>query len=290
MDSLISRSITPEVMVNTRLSDELWNTKIDPGNFEDMLLNLIINARDAMPDGGQLTIETNNCYLDAEFCRHNLEVSPGYFVQLIVSDSGEGMSKIHQEHVFEPFFTTKPQGKGTGLGLSMAFGFIKSSAGLIKLQSEVGAGSAFSIYLPREVSDVDSLQISDKQEQRLPGGNETILAVDDEELLLELAREVLQALGYKVITATNGKQALECLAKEPDITLMFSDVVMPGGISGFDLAKRATANHPDLKVLLTSGYSGKEIINNGRANFTQNLLSKPYSQSELAHRLRVLLD
>ncbi len=289
MDSLITRSITPEVQVDSVFSQELWLTKIDPNDFEDALLNLVLNARDAMPNGGSLTIETHNKILDAAYCSQNPGVSPGSYVLLIVSDTGTGISFEHKEKIFEPFFTTKPKDKGTGLGLSMVFGFTSRSNGHIKVYSELGVGTTFRLYLPLSEGEVHQSDIADFQPEQFLGGSETILAVDDEEELLEITSESLRSLGYQVLTACDGKQALQQLAKYPAISLLFSDVVMPGGINGYELAEQASTNRPDLKILLTSGYTDKAVAHNGQARFYNNLLSKPYTQAELAQRVRSVL-
>ncbi len=288
MGSLIARSVTPEVKVNQHLCDDPELTEIDPGEFEDALLNLIINARDAMPNGGELTLETRNCVLDEEYCSQNPGLTPGAYVQLAVSDNGKGMAPEIQEQIFEPFFTTKPSGKGTGLGLAMVFGFVKRSAGSIKVYSEPGIGTTFRIYLPRAIGRMQSTAIPEESLKRPVGGNETVLVVDDETNLLDLARVSLEALGYRVLVADTPQQALEILAAEPVIDLLFSDVVMPGGINGYELADRASVLRPGLKVLLTSGYTEKAMIHNGQARFNANLLNKPYTQDELAQRIDAL--
>ncbi|GAB4351897.1 MAG: hypothetical protein Kow006_16190 [Gammaproteobacteria bacterium] len=289
MGNLIARSVTPEVVVEYHLTEPLWRAEIDRGDFEDALLNLIINARDAMPGGGRLTLETQNWVLDQEFCAHNPGSRPGEYVLLMVSDTGEGISPEQQEHIFEPFFTTKPQGKGTGLGLAMVFGFVKRSRGYIKVESEPGRGTTFRIFLPRAEGEEQPSGQFGTPTAELPRGTETILVVDDEEGLRELAQASLQGLGYRVLAAGDGKRALEILATEPGIDLLFSDVVMPGGINGYELAEQATRLRPEIKVLLTSGYTEKAVAGNGQARFSANLLSKPYTQAELAQRLRVLL-
>jgi len=289
MDKLITRSITPEVEVSHHFSDKLWLTDIAPGDFEDSLLNLILNARDAMSKGGQLSIETCNCLLDDTYCTQNHGFTSGEYVQLSISDTGNGISAEQQERIFEPFFTTKPEGKGTGLGLSMVFGFCKRSKGHVKVYSELGMGTTFRIYLPRSTRQEYTVDASEQYLDALPGGNEIILVVDDEQALLELAQESLQSLGYQVLTANNGKQALELLAKHQAISLLFSDVVMPGGINGYDLAEQATKNQPKLKVLLTSGYTEKASTYNAQARFNTNLLRKPYNKSSLAIEVRSLL-
>ncbi len=289
MDSLIVRSITPEVVVERQFEPKLWLTEIDVGDFQDALLNLILNARDAMPAGGQLILKTCNCTLDATYCAQNHGAVPGEYVQLMISDSGVGIPVKHQEKIFDPFFTTKAQGKGTGLGLAMVFGFVNRSNGSISVYSELGVGTVFRLYLPRSGGEEQPLKVVDEQPERLPRGNEIVLAVDDEVGLLDLAKESLQALGYRVITASDGTQALDRLAEEPAISLLFSDVVMPGGISGYELAEKATNRLPNLKVLLTSGYTEKAVAHNGQARFNAQLLSKPYTQAELAQHIRLLL-
>ena len=290
MDSLISRALTPEIKMEYLFTDELWLTEIDPGDFEDALLNLSINARDAMAGHGQLTIETRNTTIDAMYCAQNPTANPGEYVEVAVSDNGEGIPQDQQEHIFEPFYTTKEQGKGTGLGLSMVFGFVKRSGGFINVYSEPGVGTTLRFYLPRAIDRNQSISKKSVEPEILPHGQETILVVDDEEGLLELAQELLEVQGYRVLTALNGEEALKQLAKDPTIDLLFSDVVMPGGINGYELAEQAAASRPQLKVLLTSGYTQKALTHNGQARFNANLLGKPYSQSELAKRVRAMLD
>ncbi|MEH6825984.1 MAG: response regulator [Motiliproteus sp.] len=286
MKSLIARSVTPEVMVEHHFNQDLWSANIDPSDFEDALLNLVINARDAMPGGGQLLLETRNTKLAPAYCAQQAGVQPGEYVELATSDTGDGIPKENIERVFEPFFTTKPKGKGTGLGLAMVFGFVKRSRGHINVYSELGVGTTFRIYLPR----AEGLEVSDsalgEPTKKLPRGHETILVVDDEKALLELAQKFLQKQGYRVITAESGQQALQWLAIEPVIDLLFSDVVMPGGINGYQLAEQALASHPKLRVLLTSGYTEKAVAQNGQAHFMADLLSKPYDLKELAARVR----
>jgi PAS domain S-box-containing protein len=290
MDNMIARSVTPEVDVQYLLTDNLWLTEIDQGDFEDALLNLIINARDAMGGRGKLILETENRILDTKYCTLNPDVNPGDYVQLAISDNGEGMSSEQQEHIFEPFFTTKLQGQGTGLGLSMVFGFCQRSKGLIKVYSEPGIGTTFRLYLPRLKAGEQELETNSIEGEVLPKGSETILVVDDEEELLELIQFSLESQGYKVVTAVNGKQALEHLRIEPNIDLLFSDVVMPGGMNGYELAEQASVINTNLKVLLTSGFTQKGLAVNGQARFDANLLSKPYTQAEVVLKVRALLD
>ena len=290
METLIVRSLTPQVEVEHKLAPNLWLTEIDPGDCEDALLNLVLNARDAMSGAGRLSIETANCTLDEAYCRINPGSRPGEYVQLSVSDDGEGMSEALQERIFEPFFTTKEQGKGTGLGMAMVFGFVKRSGGYIKVYSEPGIGTTVRLYLPRASSEAAAQDLPQEKSTHLPTGDETILVVDDEIELLELVEETLSELGYTVYTAKNALKAMEVLDAHPEIDLLFSDVVMPGGINGYQLAEHACKQKPALKVVLTSGYTDMAMARNGQARFNANLLSKPYTLASLARRLREMLD
>ncbi len=288
MHGLLTQSLTPQVEVKNSLTDDLWQTEIDPGDFEDVLLNLALNSRDAMAGKGKLIIETRNAILDEKFCSLNPEAVVGEYVELAVSDSGEGIARENQEKIFDPFFTTKEQGKGTGLGLAMVFGFVKRSAGTIKVYSEPGIGTTFRLYLPRACSDKIQTEPDNTPVESLPAGKELILIVDDEPALLELVEETLQSFGYQTLLASNGKQALEILAKTPAVDMVFTDVVMPG-MNGYELAEKVIAMHPGLKILLTSGYTELATARNGQAQFNANILSKPYSQRDLAQRVRETL-
>ncbi len=290
MDSLISRSITPEVEVEHSLMDDLWLTEIDTDDFESALLNMIINARDAMPKGGKLIIETSNKVLDAAYAERNPNVVPGEYVELAVSDTGIGIPKENMDRVFEPFFTTKTQDKGTGLGMGMVLGFSLRSKGHIKIYSEPGIGTTIRSFLPRSDSVTEEQNTAVIEVGILPRGNETILVVDDDEDLLELAQQYLKELGYTTVPASSGQQALKLLAERPSIDLLFSDVVMPDGMNGYELAEEAVTILPEIRILLTSGYTSTSIIKNGQARFKANLLSKPYSQDTLAKRIRLMLD
>jgi len=290
MENVIARSVTPEVEVQYFLAGDLGSTRIDPGEFQDAVLNLVINARDAMPGGGKLLIETTNKHLDTDYVTLNPEVEPGDYVQLMLSDTGTGMDKETLEHVFEPFFTTKPAGQGTGLGMAMVYGFVKRYDGHIKVYSEPGVGTAIRLYLPGSIAPKSAINAKSARLAELPAGSETILVVEDEDDLLQLADQYLSSLGYRTRLAENAAQALEILAAEGDIDLLFSDVVMPGGMNGFELAQRATEQRPDLKILLTSGYTARTIANNGLARFSAHLLSKPYRKDDLAQRIRLVLN
>lgn len=290
MESLITHSITPQVEVEHNLAKDLWKTETDPGDFQDALINLILNARDAMEGSGHLTLETSNVLLDEKYCSHNPGVSQGEYVLIIVSDSGKGISPEEQECIFDPFYTTKPEGKGTGLGLSMVFGFTQRSNGHIKVYSESGIGTTFRLYLPRAEGSRLVRETNVSSEESLSRGTEKVLVVDDEEGLRTLACDSLEELGYEVLLANDARQALQELKKHPDINLLFSDVVMPGGINGFELAEQASEMYPQLKILLTSGYTQNAMARNGQVRFESDLLTKPYSRSDLSDRVREMLD
>ncbi|WP_246345089.1 hybrid sensor histidine kinase/response regulator [endosymbiont of Lamellibrachia barhami] len=289
MESLIARSVTPEVEVELQLAEGLWLTEIDQGDLQDALLNLVLNARDAMPNGGSLTIETANRMLDAIYEEQNPIVDKGDYVQLAVSDNGSGIPAKALEHIFEPFFTTKPEGRGTGLGLSMVYGFVQRSKGYIKAYSEPGIGTTIHLYLARSGDQPQKSAHSTDNEVILPKGTESILVVDDEADLIEIASHHLESLGYQTVAAGSGQQALQILHEARQIDLLFSDVVMPG-MSGYELAQQATAKNPKLKVLLASGFTKKAVAQNGQVRFSASLLSKPYSKAELARRVREALD
>ena len=293
MENLIARSVTPEIEVSIKLENDLWLTKIDQGDFEDAILNLSINARDAMAGHGQLIICTRNVNLDEAFCELISNATPGEYIELAISDSGEGISLEQRERIFEPFFTTKDEGKGTGLGLAMVYGFVQRSHGYVDVISNLGTGTTIKLYLPRFIGEEKHpIDKDTEQHIKLPRGTETVLIVDDEEALLQLSKVLLEGMGYKVFTATNGKQALEVLLQQRDIDLLFSDVVMPGGMSGYDLAEQARAELPNIKVLLTSGYTGKAVDDNqvSKTGLGLHILNKPYSRSELAIQVRKVLD
>ncbi len=290
LDGMFTRSLTPEVELQYCLDDELWLTEINPGEFQDAILNLIINARDAMPNGGKLRLETNNKHLDTGYIEANSDLKTGDYVELIVNDTGAGMDKHTLEHIFEPFFTTKPAGKGTGLGLAMVYGFFRRYGGYVRVDSEPGKGTTLRLYLPRSKA-VESTSIEhDMQAAELSTGNEHILIVDDESNLLELADKYLSDQGYQTYTAESAAQALDILMNNKEIDLLFTDVIMPGEMNGYELAKQATQQYPGLKVLLTSGYASKAVADNGQGKFITHLLAKPYRKTELIKRIRSIID
>ncbi len=290
LETMFARSVTPAISIQYVLAEELWLTEIDPGEFQDAILNLIINARDAMLDGGKLTIKTENKYLDTDYVALNINTKVGDYIQLTLSDTGGGMDKETQEHIFEPFYTTKAKGKGTGLGLSMVYGFVKRYDGFIQIYSELDVGTTMRLYLPRASSTEISIKPDSITETELPCGNEGILIVDDEADLLQLADNYLSELGYQTYLACNANQALDILAKQNDIDLLFSDVIMPGGMNGYELAQQAMELKPELKVLITSGFISQSISQNVQASFSSPILSKPYRKVELARRIRLTLD
>ena len=296
LEDIIAKSLTASIEVRTELAEDLWPVDVDPGEYEDMLLNLAINARDAMPGGGVLAFGTANVTFDEGDMARNPNVRAGEYVMISLSDTGSGMSAEIREKIFDPFFTTKEIGKGTGLGLSLVYAFVQRSGGFIILHSEPGEGASFGIFLPRahgRKSDAPGEQAD--TDHHLPRGTETVLVVDDESFLVDLAVAFLHDLGYQTFTASDASQALGVLKANPGIDLLFSDVVMPGEMDGYSLALAAGQLHPSLRVLLTSGFAktAEEHINGGNevvARLTANLLSKPYTLIELATAVRRTLD
>lgn len=296
MWELIANSITQKVVIKKRLANDIWRVQIDPGDFEDALLNLCLNAGDAMPDAGQLMIETYNKVLDDAYSRQNPGCEAGEFVVLAVSDTGVGIPAEIVDHVFEPFFSTKEAGKGTGLGLNLVYGFVNRSAGHIKIDSELGVGTTIRVYLPRARKDTIVANLPEMTPQsKLPGGSELVLVVDDEDALREVAVMYLEGLGYQTRSATNSSDALEILRGPEPISLLFSDVVMPGDLDGYGLANIALAEYPDLKVLLTSGFTSNRegVVNSEKELFdklSKSLLNKPYNRRDFARAVRSALN
>ncbi len=290
MDNMIARSVTPEVELGYSLAEDLWPTEIDPGEFQDAILNLVINARDAMPYGGELLIETGNRHLDTDSATINPGFESGDYVQLMIRDTGAGMDKETLDHIFEPFFTTKPEGKGTGLGMSMVYGFVKRNGGYIKVYSEPDVGTTIRIYFPRTSSPVMDETSMEAHKNELPGGVEKILIVDDEADLLELADKYLTELGYQTQATEHAAQALGLLEEDGSFDMLFSDVVLPGGMNGVELANKALSLRPDLKVLLTSGHTSKANVQPEMNYYASHLLNKPYRKQDLAMQIRQTLD
>ena len=294
MLDMLRRTLGADISIETVLGGGLWPTFADPPQLENVLLNLALNAKDAMPEGGCLTIETANTYLDAAYARRFGDIEAGQYVVLCVTDTGTGIPKEILDQVFEPFFTTKPHGEGSGLGLAMAHGFVKQSGGHVRIYSEEGEGTTVKIYLPRLTQAEENATPSGKPEQveTVPRAeaHETILLVEDNEGVRLYARDVLVDLGYLVHEASDADEALRFVAKKPPIDLLFTDVVLPGSLTGRDLADRMRQRYPNLPVLYTTGYTRNAIVHQGRLDPDVHLLNKPYTQQDLALKVRELLD
>jgi PAS domain S-box-containing protein len=288
MDDLLRRALGEGVEVETVISGGLWNTMADPHQLENVILNLAINARDAMNGTGRLTLEMSNASLDDHYAQAHPEVLAGSYVLLAVSDTGGGMTPEVMERAFEPFFTTKPEGRGTGLGLSMVYGFVKQSGGHVKLYSEVGEGTTVKVYLPRAFQAEEP--VTEVTTGPVAGGRETVLAVEDDADVRATVVEMLTELGYRVLRAVDGQSALAILKSGVAVDLLFTDVVMPGPVRSPDLARQAKALQPDIEVLFTSGYTENAIVHGGRLDPGVSLLSKPYRREDLARKVRGLLD
>jgi len=287
MEDIIGKAVGEGVTVETIIADGLWNTLIDPGNVENALLNLAINARDAMEGQGSLTIEVGNAFLDSDYVRTHEDVVRGEYVLITISDSGTGMTPEVMAKAFEPFFTTKPEGRGTGLGLSMVYGFVRQSGGHIKIDSKVGQGTTIRLYLPRSLQAEDLLV--DIDAMPVIGGNEMVLVAEDDEAVRETVVALLNDLGYRVLKAKDAQSALSIIESGMPIDLLFTDVVMPGTLKSTELARKARERIPYLAVLFTSGYSQDAITNSGSLDENVELLSKPYSRDALARKLRHVL-
>ena len=287
--TMLQRMLGEDIAMKSVLADGLWEALADPSQVEDAILNLAVNARDAMPSGGELVIETSNAMLDENYAAQNVEVMPGEYVAVSISDSGNGMAPEVLERVFEPFFTTKEVGRGTGLGLSMVYGFAKQSRGHVKIYSEIGHGTRVIVYLPRAAAaerEADTAQPARAQ----PEGSEMILVVEDNHAVRRVAVKMLQGFGYQVREAADGPSALAILKQAGEIDLLFTDLIMPKGMSGQELLTHARALRPGLKALFTSGYSEQFIKDKGATEEGVALLSKPYRSQNLAEAVRAALD
>ncbi|SFM03722.1 PAS domain S-box-containing protein [Bradyrhizobium sp. NFR13] len=287
---LMHRSLGEPIAIETVLGSGLWRVEVDGNELEAALLNLAVNARDAMLDGGKLTIETSNAHLDEVYAANHAEVQAGQYVAICISDTGVGMPATTLNQVFEPFFTTKPVGKGTGLGLSQVYGFVKQSGGHVKIYSEVGQGTTVKLYLPRFLSETDSEPVDANLLPPEGSTEETILVLEDDDDVRAYSVESLRELGYRVIEAHDGPSALRLLERQPRVDLLFSDVVLPGGLTGAQVSSQALSIRPGLKVLFTTGYARNAIVHQGRLDRGVNLLTKPFTLSELAVKVRDVLD
>ena len=288
MDDLLRRALGEAIEVETVIAGGLWNTMTDPDQVQNAILNLAVNARDAMGGGGRLTIEAGNAMLDDHYAMRHEDVKPGQYVMLAVSDTGSGMTPEVLDKVFEPFFTTKREGSGTGLGLSMVYGFVKQSQGHIKIYSEPGQGTTVRIYLPRTLAAEETL--TDLSAAPVENGTETILVVEDDPVVQATVVDLLKDLGYTVLRASDGQSALTLARSGIPIDLLFTDVVMPGPVRSPDLARQVQAMLPGIGVLFTSGYTENAIVHGGRLDPGVNLLSKPYRREDLARKVRHTLN
>jgi two-component system, cell cycle sensor histidine kinase and response regulator CckA len=289
MNKMLTRLIGEDIALHATTGKSLGSVKVDPGQFQQILMNLVVNARDAMPDGGTIVIETANVDLDEGYCALHPYVTPGRFVMLSVSDTGKGMSEVVKAHIFEPFFTTKEMGKGTGLGLATTYGVVKQAGGSIEVYSEVGKGTSFRIYLPRVEGEAVKPRESDLT-MELPAGSGTVLLVEDEVMVRSLGIRILERSGYRVMQAGNGDEAIAmAMGYGERIDLLLTDVVMPG-MGGIELANRLTRIHPETRVLFTSGYTENAIVHQGVLDEGVSFIAKPYSPSALAKKIREVLN
>ncbi len=288
MEKILRRLIGEDIELVTVNSPDLWRIKADRSQIEQVILNLAVNARDAMPRGGKLTIETANVEFDKSQARLPVVLTPGHYVMLAVTDNGCGMDSETQAHIFEPFFTTKEKGKGTGLGLATVYGIVKQSGGYIWVYSEPGQGTTFKVYLPRVEEGLSPQEVRNES-QNIPRGTETILLVEDEQGVRDLAREYLEICGYKTLVAENGAAAVKVAAEhQGGIDLMMTDVVMPG-LSGSELTKSIQAVRPGIHIMYMSGYTDQAIVHHGILGPDIVLLQKPFTLSALANKLREAL-
>ena len=283
VSKLLRPTLGEQIEIETMLAREVATSHIDPSQLANSLLNMAINARDAMPNGGKLLFETSNIVLDDAYAAVNPDITPGRYVLLAVSDTGTGMSQDVLDKVFEPFFTTKEVGKGSGLGLSMVYGFVKQSGGHIRIYSEVGHGTTIKLYLPPARGQVEAVPAAAAP---LPHGNETIMVVEDDALVRNFVTAQLQSLGYRTVGAANGPAALNLIEGGQAFDLLFTDVIMPGSMSGRELAEKVLKLRPGIKVLYTSGYTDNAIVHQGRLDPGVLLLTKPYRKSQLANMVR----
>jgi CheY-like chemotaxis protein len=287
--SLLRPTLGEQIEIHSVLEGQAWPALVDRTQLVTAVLNLAINARDAMPGGGKLTLETANVVLGEGYAAQNADVQPGLYVMIAVSDTGSGIPAGLRDKVFEPFFTTKEVGKGTGLGLSMVYGFVKQSGGHVKIYSEEGLGTTIKLYLPRAVGEAQPVAEVEASVPRATG-HETILVVEDDRMVREYVVAQVQSLGYTAVAASSAAGALKILDGGVVPDLLFTDVIMPGGLDGRDLADQARRRCPSLKVLFTSGYTQTAIVHHGRLDPGVLLLVKPYRKIDLARMIRTALD
>lgn len=289
LNDLIHRSIGEDIRVETVLGAGLWPVHADPSQLENAIVNLAVNARDAMPDGGKLTIEASNAYLDEEYARQYEDTVSGQFVLIAVTDTGCGMTEEQVAHAFEPFYTTKPPGRGTGLGLAQVYGFVKQSRGHAKIYSEIGHGTTIKLYLPRFVGSLELPAAKPAVTIVRGSAEERILVVEDDARVRKLTIETLRELGYDVLEADGGSAALNHLRADPTIRLLFTDIVMPD-MNGRKLAEQAKSINPNLKVLYTTGFTRNAVVHHGTLDPGINFIAKPFAIDQLARKVREVLD
>ncbi|WP_324749140.1 ATP-binding protein [Sphingomonas sp. LY54] len=291
ISDMLRRTIGEQVALEAVLGAGLWSVEADPMQLENAILNLAVNARDAMPEGGKLTIETHNANLDDAYVAGIPEgLPPGQYVLIAVSDTGSGMGEETRQKVFEPFFTTKEAGKGTGLGLSQVYGFVRQSGGHVRIYSELSVGTCVKIYLPRTGLEAVPAEANVRQDPAAFSGDETILVVEDQEELRKYIVGILSELGYQVVGSATGSDALKVIAERPDLDLLLTDVVLPGGMNGRELSVHALRLRPDLKLLFMTGYTQNAIVHDGRLDADVALISKPFTFDQLAAKVRAQLD
>lgn len=285
--ALLKRTIAAHCLVETALSDHLWHIKADPMEMQTAILNLALNAQDAMPDGGRMFIEARNVVIDDKYVAQDVDVAVGRYVRLSISDTGQGMTAQTRARAFEPFFTTKPVGKGTGLGLSMVYAFVRQSGGHLTIYSELGQGTTVSLYFPALAGGPGGKDAPDPATPQplLSAGERLVLVVEDDPAVRRLSEARIMELGFNCIGAASGDEAAEIVKARDDIALIFTDLVMPGKLSGYDLAKLVAAQKPQVKILLTSGFS-EGVLRDGRLGSEFAILRKPYRQADLAKAIR----
>ena len=289
-EKMLRRVIGEDIEMVTQFENELALVKADPGQIEQVLMNLAVNARDAMLNGGKLMIETSNFSVDEAYAKRHMGIMPGDYVMLAITDTGTGIDPKIQKHIFEPFFTTKAKGEGTGLGLSTVYGIVNQSGGHIWVYSEPGKGTSFKIYLP-QIHELAEETSSTQPSDEVDGGSETILVVEDDDVVRDLVTETLASFGYRVLAADCADDADRIIASHNgDIAMLLTDVVIPGGESGAQMAKRLNARMPQLKVLYMSGYTDDAIVHHGVLDADVAFIQKPFMPLDLARMVRLTLD
>jgi CheY-like chemotaxis protein len=286
---MLRRTLGEHITLSTSLARDLWPTRVDPGQFQSAIVNMAVNARDAMPEGGKLVVETRNIEFDADHASYQPELQAGQYVQLSISDTGVGMEREVRDRVFEPFFTTKEKARGTGLGLAMVYGFVKQSGGHVTIYSEPGVGTTINLYFPRSDAVVPGAVVAKGAAASDAEARETVLVVEDDTRVRQLTIKRLKLIGYQVLEASDGPTALEILQRGAAVDLLFTDLIMPGGLSGREVARRARVLKPGIKVLLTSGYAEELVHGDDLQRERLKVLRKPYQQADLVAILREIL-